>query len=326
VDLSGQGLQELGQLLNDEMFPSLRELSLEGNPFSDMKNVGPLSKLMVLRLNRTRIDLEKGVVGETDDIGGLGTMPHLQVLEIASCGISDISHFARIPLGMLRILHLQGNEIIKIDGLSHLEQLRELVLDRNKIRQFDELSFDGLKSLRELRLDENAIKTLDNLGPLPRLHALHLAANRISELTEVEKLRNLRQVVTLHLSQNPVTRKPLYRATVINAVKHIRAVDGREVTDEEREKVDQLLNPTDPAAQFGQGVYVFTDGQGVSQDQPYIAMTNPMSIGSISQPRAAMSTATAAGDGGGAVRAQRSLPGRAQSVPRRDSAFAGGRQ
>ena len=43
------------------------------------------------------------------------------------------SHGLRLPLQSLRILHLPGNEITKIEGLSHMEQLRELVLDKNKV-------------------------------------------------------------------------------------------------------------------------------------------------------------------------------------------------
>ena len=43
--------------------------------------------------------------------------------------------FTRLPLQSLRILHLPGNEITKIEALSHMEQLRELVLDKNKLKQ-----------------------------------------------------------------------------------------------------------------------------------------------------------------------------------------------
>jgi len=140
-----------------------------------------------------------------------------------------------------------------------MEQLRELVLDKNKVKQIDENSFEGLRSLRELRMDDNGLKSLANLGPLPRLRALHLSVNRIAELSELEKLRNLRHVVVINLAQNPVARKPLYRAHLINAVGSARAIDGREVTDEERERVEQLLQGGSAQPPPGAGVYVFND-------------------------------------------------------------------
>jgi len=246
VILSNLNLRELGQHLNDEMFPSLRELTLDGNPFTDMRSVGPLSKLMVLRMNRTKLDLEKGVLA-VDQAGlGITAMAHLQVLELGACGITDLSHFARFPLPALRILHLPGNEITKLEGLTHLEQLRELVLDRNKVKQFDEHSFEGLRCLRELHAEDCGLRTLSCLGPLPRLRSLFLSSNRVSELAELEKLSNLRHVQVVHLSSTPVSRKPLYRAHLIHAVASVRVLDGKEITDEERERSEQLLAVNPP--------------------------------------------------------------------------------
>lgn len=294
VDLSGQSLRELGNLINDDLFPSVRELNLENNPFSDIRTVGPLSKLLVLRLSKTKLDLEKGAIDEGGDCGGLSSIPNLQVLEIGHSGITDMSPFAKFPLSTLRILHLQDNSISRVEGLSHLEHLRELVLDRNKVKQFDEHSFEGLKSLRELRVEDNGLKSLDHLGPLPRLRALYLSLNRIGELSELEKLRSLRHVLMIHLANNPVARKPLYRAHVINNAGSVRAIDGKEVTDEEREKVEQLLAVPDPSKLLGQGVYVFTDQ---SQQQPQLSNYMVPAMGSIIGGGIA-STNSAVGGGG----------------------------
>eukprot|EP00434_Breviolum_minutum_P008456 symbB.v1.2.007461.t1/scaffold455.1/size335105/9 len=171
VDLSNQGIREIGQLINDDLFPSLRELVLDGNPITDIRNLGPLSKLLVLRLNRTKVDLENGVLGGAEFTGGFGTFPNLQVLELGYSCIADMRFFAQLPLQTLRILHLPGNEISKLEGLHNMEQLRELVLDKNRVKQFDEKSFEGLRALRELRVEDNGLKSLSNMGPLPRLRA-----------------------------------------------------------------------------------------------------------------------------------------------------------
>lgn len=81
---------------------------------------------------------------------------------------------------------------------------------------------------------------LSNLGPLPRLRALYLSLNRIVELSELEKLRGLRHLLVVHMAQNPVARKPSYRLQLLHCVPSARAVDGREVTSEERERLEQI--------------------------------------------------------------------------------------
>mmetsp|Transcript_54162 Transcript_54162/g.128967 ORF Transcript_54162/g.128967 Transcript_54162/m.128967 type:complete len:1461 (+) Transcript_54162:95-4477(+) len=275
VSLANLNLRELGNHLNDDIFPGLRELTLDGNPFSEIKGVGPLTKLMALKMNRTRVDLAKGMLAEAPAPGGIASLPSLQVLELGSCGITDIESFASLPLKALRILHLPGNEITKVEGLSHMEQLRELVLDRNKIKQFDEGSFQGLKALRELRVEDNCLKSLANLAPLTRLRSLYLTLNRVAELSELEKLSPLRHLQLVHLTQNPVARKPFYRAYVLHAVHTVRVIDAKEVTDEEREKCEQLLSTSDNGNRMAEGGMVYVLSQPV---QPGIMLGgNPSS-------------------------------------------------
>lgn len=250
LDLSNQGLRELGCLLNDDYFPCLHELNLDGNPFTDITQVGPLSKLMVLRLGRTKIDLERGMLAAGNRDGGIASLPHLQVLDLSQSGILEMSHFERFPLVLLRILHLPGNDICRVGGISHLTHLRELILDRNKVKHFDDDSFDGLQSLRELHVEENGLKSLANLKPLPKLRALYLSINRIAEFTELEHLRQLNHVLFIHLAQNPVARKPLYRSHVIHHLPTVRAIDGKEVTEDERGKVEQHVTGNDPSKAY----------------------------------------------------------------------------
>jgi Leucine-rich repeat (LRR) protein len=48
----------------------------------------------------------------------------------------------------LRVLYLQGNDIQQIDGLDGCPQLRELVLDRNKIKKLDPRAFVNIQVFR----------------------------------------------------------------------------------------------------------------------------------------------------------------------------------
>ena len=52
----------------------------------------------------------------------------------------------------LKVLYLHGNDIQRITGLNSCSCLRELVLDKNKIKHIEPSSFLGLDELRELRL------------------------------------------------------------------------------------------------------------------------------------------------------------------------------
>lgn len=72
-----------------------------------------------------------------------------------------------------------GNEISQVEGLEGLHQLRELVLDRNRIKTLSENSFIGQNSLLELRLAENRIRELNHLDPLTELRKLFLGMNKL---------------------------------------------------------------------------------------------------------------------------------------------------
>ena len=76
-------------------------------------------------------------------------------------------------------LLFSGNEIVNIAGLEMLQDLRELVLDRNKIKIIDQYSFVNQWNLQELHLEENRLKDLSNIGCLENLQRLFLGMNRI---------------------------------------------------------------------------------------------------------------------------------------------------
>ena len=72
-----------------------------------------------------------------------------------------------------------GNEISKVEGLEGLQDLRELVLDRNKIKAITEYSFMNQWNLQELHMEENRLRDLTHIGCLENLQRLFLGMNRI---------------------------------------------------------------------------------------------------------------------------------------------------
>ena len=86
-----------------------------------------------------------------------------------------------------------------------MHDLRELVLDRNKIKCVSDFSFINQWNLQELHLEENRIKELSNLGALENLQRLFLGMNRVQDMIELEKLGSLGQLVELSLVGNAVS-------------------------------------------------------------------------------------------------------------------------
>ena len=78
---------------------------------------------------------------------------------------------------------ITGNEISVIDGLEGLQDLRELVMDRNKIKGVGDFSLVNQWNLVELHMEENRLKDLSNLMCLENLQRLFLGMNRIQVST-----------------------------------------------------------------------------------------------------------------------------------------------
>ena len=75
---------------------------------------------------------------------------------------------------------------MEIDGLEHMTNLIELVLDKNQIKCADQTSFLSLINLKELHIKENRLRSLSHFDCLPNLQYLLLNVNRISETMEIE--------------------------------------------------------------------------------------------------------------------------------------------
>jgi hypothetical protein len=86
-----------------------------------------------------------------------------------------------------------------------LRDLRELVLDKNKIKFINDKSFVGqVQRLHELHLEENRLRDLSNIEQLKNLQKLFVANNRISEFGDIDRLLELNHLIEISLINNPV--------------------------------------------------------------------------------------------------------------------------
>uniref|UniRef100_UPI003AAD219B leucine-rich repeat-containing protein 9 n=1 Tax=Centroberyx gerrardi TaxID=166262 RepID=UPI003AAD219B len=185
--------------------------------------------------------------GTTDSLEPL--MGSLEVLHLSHNGISNMANLQLSRLTNLKALFLQGNEISQVEGLEGLYRLRELVLDRNRIKVLTENSFIAQNVLLELHLAENRIRELNHLEPLTELRKLFLSMNKLQDIAELEKLEVLPSLTELSVVGNPVARRSLHRPTVVLRLSRLQVLDGVMVTLEERTRAELLCTEAPPYSQ-----------------------------------------------------------------------------
>ena len=265
------------EILTSKEFHGLRELNLDNNVLTNLCSLSGLVNLSVLRCNYNRIErlgsdpvrsdaatdlrsLSRTSSRKEVKLGGGGggpdpepvvNLPNLEVLHLGYNRVSSISDLSLHSFPNLCSLFLQGNDIGRVDGLESCGELRSLTLDKNRIRSFEPNSLSGLLKLKDLRVEENGLRSLSNFPVLPSLTVLSAAGNRISDVIELEKLCRVCDAREVSFANNPVTRKQLYRTSVVGMFPNVRVVDGREVTQEERERSLHVLHqPTASAVGF----------------------------------------------------------------------------
>eukprot|EP01065_Artemidia_motanka_P036882 TRINITY_DN4493_c0_g1_i1.p1 TRINITY_DN4493_c0_g1~~TRINITY_DN4493_c0_g1_i1.p1 ORF type:complete len:1596 (+),score=457.90 TRINITY_DN4493_c0_g1_i1:54-4841(+) len=273
LNLSQCSIKELSLL---DQFPSLLHLKCDHNLLSDVSGLRASTSLLSLNLNYNRVSTGDRPCHGAAALSSFGrSLEQMSFLESLSLEGNSIVSIAALCLRLpsLKFLNLRSNEITRMDGLENLPQLREVIVDRNKIRSFDERSFVACTNLRDLRAEENLIKTLDGLRPLSRLSWLFLTANRISDLQELEKLEGLEELRGIYVTGNAVARKSLYRPTLIHRLRNCERIDGKEVTPEEREKAELIFHQEYYAYQHPPNVY--TDRSGL-MCQPGLNQAPPL--------------------------------------------------
>jgi len=216
LQLESSHIRECG-ILCTARFQSLHALNLDNNQLWDLSTFTNLPHLMILKLNSNRVGVGPAKVkneGEnvrrreaaiepyeiTKGFPHCDCLPSLEVLYLEGNQINSMAGLGLPHLRNLRVLHLGDNEISRIEGVNTVQHLRELNLNKNKIKHVDEDAFVGLTSLRELYMEENGLKSLANFHFLAFLHTLHLATNRLQDLSEIDKLVQTRTLLEISVN------------------------------------------------------------------------------------------------------------------------------
>ncbi|XP_056023048.1 leucine-rich repeat-containing protein 9-like isoform X3 [Ostrea edulis] len=250
-----------------DTFLNLRSVNLEHNNLSSFSGLVHLPNIRVLCLNHNHIECIMPKQKPVNKMSKQGSsksleffsndtstpiMESLEVLHLGYNGIKDMSILQLSRLTSLKALFLQGNEISKVEGMEGLHDLRELVLDRNKIKVITELSFANQWNLQELHIEENRVRELSYLNCMDNLQRLYMGSNRVQEISELEKLEGLNNLIEISLVNNPAARRHLHRPILVFKLKQMMIIDGIPVSEEERGKaelyfMDQQVVTTQPS-------------------------------------------------------------------------------
>ncbi|GAA6222311.1 leucine-rich repeats and immunoglobulin-like domains protein 1 [Lates japonicus] len=206
--------------------PNLRELRLDHNELTSIPDLGQAaSKIVLLYLHHNKIRSIDGrrtrelVSVETLDLSnnditelrGHCFPAGLQIrdLYLSNNKISVLELGALDHLGStLQVLRLSRNRISQIPVRAfQLPRLTQLELNRNRIRQVEGLTFQGLSSLEVLKLQRNSISKLTDgaFWDLAKMKVLHLDYNSLTEVNS-GSLYGLSSLQQLFLSNNSIAR------------------------------------------------------------------------------------------------------------------------
>jgi len=282
LEITGARIRDISTAFAGNTFARLRELNLSSNFITDVTCLRHLPNIAILVLNSNKLAgarfVEPLARGPDESVtlspaaqqakskkgrgGAPQSFPNLEALYLGGNGISSIPALGLAGLESLRVLHLNGNDIQRLEGLHGLPSLRELSLSKNRIKFVEPGAFQGLATLRSLNLEENYLKQLSNLGSLTSLQRLQAGFNRISDLGDLDHLTALRSLSDLGLNNNPMARKQSYRQAAIQRCVYLKALDGKPVTVEERKYADMALDQSEAGLAAQAAAQQFEAAQG----------------------------------------------------------------
>ncbi|XGW13889.1 hypothetical protein V3C99_000293 [Haemonchus contortus] len=106
--------------------------------------------------------------------------------------------------------------------------------------EIDDISIcERMVNIEVLSLSVNRVETLQPLRNCSRLVELYLRKNNIQSLTELEYLKDLRNLRVLWIDENPCTRSGDYRHRVLRILPQLTKLDDRPVTLDDHMEAQQ---------------------------------------------------------------------------------------
>ena len=172
------------------LMPYLKTLTVETGVSAELKTIGALSQLEKLTI--------LGCDVPQDALNAIASIPTLQELVLADCGLTNIDALSKAH-GLV-YLDLSYNTIGNITALSGMQNLQSLYMERNALSDLSAIS--GLTSLKTLDLSYNAIVSIAPICGIQSLNVLDVSNNQLENLGAID---NLAALTDLSVAYNLLT-------------------------------------------------------------------------------------------------------------------------
>lgn len=173
VPASAQVLTDLNKLTY------LQTLTINGYSLDSLQVLSPLVYLTHLNLNGCRFPAV--------DLNILASLPMLEELSLANCGLSTLAGLEQAT--NLMVLNLANNTVRNLDPISSLGRMKEINLQHNAVTSLSALS--TLTNLEVLDVSFNSVNSISAISSCTKLRELNIGNNKIGSLSGIEALESL---------------------------------------------------------------------------------------------------------------------------------------
>ncbi|XP_060523013.1 leucine-rich repeat and guanylate kinase domain-containing protein-like isoform X2 [Cylas formicarius] len=239
--LSNLNLHDINLL---KCYGYIQYLDISGNQLSDLNSLGHLPFLKYLNASHnsleTVLDFKSpqflcSVNLSHNNIKSIPDLSNFWSIVDLSLAHNNIKYIDGLEnLKFLVTLDLSHNIIEIVENLNNM-RIRFLYLQNNYISECHEDENRGLftlKNLRTLNLSHNLLESLRFFQRVKNLETLEITHNHVSQLLDICYLRNLKYLVTLNLSSNPVSKLNRYLEVCFTNIKNLVTLDNEKIHSE----------------------------------------------------------------------------------------------
>jgi len=197
----------LSSLIGGANITTIQKIDLSGKDIEELEDISECVEVKKLNLSKNKLSTLQSIIDNTEltwlnasenkltNLKGVNKLSKLNVLNLSQNSIESIEIGLLSHLNQLKALILNDNQIRRMEGFGGLTSLNTLVLSKNKIEDIE--GYQNLKNLKKLSLSHNKIKAIPNMKELFELSELKLNKNLIFKVPKTISLNPNLKIVDL---------------------------------------------------------------------------------------------------------------------------------